>query len=1052
MSLIKFSVNNSPLVNMIMVIVFIVGIFTLQNIPKEDMPAVDFGSFIIFVYYPGVSPEEIEELIIYEIEDEIADVENVSFISSTAQEGRAIIYVEFEPDADIDKARTDLNTELEKVNDLPEDAEDPWLLAMNMREVSEMCDIVLGGDFSGNAIREIAEDLREGILNIQHVSKVDVLGSREREIWVEGDAAKLDETGITLNDLQTAIALRNMNMPGGTVTFGKAEFIVRSVGEFHSTEEIGELVIRMDENGRAIRIRDVATVTDTLEERSTIAKLDGKISIRLQAYKKADGNIISVMNNIREYVDEFRSHVDGLDATVRNDASIEVKSSLRTMGKSAIIGMLLVFVILFIFIGWRNAIFAAWGIPFSFLFTFILMQYFDVTLNNLTLFGLVLVLGMIVDDAIIVLENVHRYVEQGMNPKEAAVKGTQEIMWPIVGAVTTTAAAFLPMLMMQGMMGKFMRVFPIVVSMALFASLFESLVILPSHIADFSKPLKKEKKESKLQKFLVSRYKRIVKKVLRKRLLSVLGLFLALIFAIMALGLRLVKFDFFPTQESKTIVLKLQTPVGTNLDKTNEIITEIETYIQQMPQNSDVEAIVTSVGYLTENHQRMMMTSNAQMSIDLKESDLMSFTHEEIKNSIRSFLEDLPGLYSYRFAVPESGPPTGNDIEIRVKGDNLDRLEHIGEIITGELSRIPGVADIEDSFHPGKKEVKIYPHHDKLALYGLTVANIAGVVRTASYGSKVSEFRGGGVEEFDIVVRLKEHQIHDLEDLKNLQVRTMQGDLVKIKELADFTITSSLSQIEHRDSKRLITITANNSYYMENGFRKKRTTDEVTRILKGNRLTGEKGTLENFNKRFPGYQMEFGGVAEEQRKSYNSLYLAFGIAILIVFAILSTIFKSYVQPLIVMFTIPFAIIGVIFGLLVTGLPFSLGTLVAVVALTGVVVNDSLVLVDFINKERERGVDRWNSLINAGAVRLRPIILTTVTTIGGLMPMILSTSAAVRDWKPIAVSMAFGLAFATILTLFIIPVIYSLIDSLFGKLKLTRFKTHQSYEDCVKIGD
>ena len=1048
MSIVNFSVKNSPLVNMIMIIVFIVGIYTLSTIPKEDMPAVDFGSFIIIVYYPGVSPEEIEELIVKKIEDEISDVPNVDVITSTAQEGRAVIFIQFEPDADIDKARTDLTTELDKVVDLPEDAEDPYVLALNMREINPMCDIVLGGDFSGNALREIAEDLRDGILNLAYVSKVDITGSRDREIWIEGDANKLAEFGLTLQDLKNTISNRNMNVPGGSVNFGKAEFIVRSIGEFSSTNEIEELVVRMDQNGRALRIRDVAAVKDTLEERSTIAKLDGKKSIRLQAYKKADGNIISVMEDIREYVEDFQKNISGLEITIRNDESLEVKSSLKTMGKSALIGVLLVFVILFIFIGWRNALFAAWGIPFSFLLTFILMQYFDVTMNNLTLFALVLVLGMIVDDAIIVLENVHRYMEQGMSPREASIKGTQEIMWPIIGAISTTAAAFLPMLMMEGMMGKFMRVFPIVVSMALFASLFESLVILPSHIADLSKPIQPDKKKSRLYEFLVTRYRKTIKKFLKHRILSVLGIVLALILAIMTIGLRLVKVEFFHRQESQTVVLKLQTPVGTNLDKTNEVVTSIENFIMNMEQNSNVEAIVTSVGYLVENNQRSMMTSNAQMSIDLVDADKMTFSHDEIKDEVREFLDNLPGLYSYKFAIPQDGPPTGKDVEIRIKGEKLERLEYIGEIVKSELEKIPGVVDIEDSFKEGKKEVKIYPKHNKLALYGLNVAQLARVVRTASYGLKVSEYRGDGVDEYDIIVRLKEEQIKNLEDLKNLRIRSQRGDLIKLKELADFEITSGLSQIDHYGSKRVITITGTNSYYKVGEKNKKRTTDEVTRILLGNKLTGEKGILVDFEKRFQGYRMEFGGVAEERNKSFNSLYIAFGIAILIIFAILSTIFKSYVQPLIVMFTIPFALIGVIFGLFVTGLPFSLGTLVAVVALAGVVVNDSLVLVDFINKEREKGIDRWNSLINAGAIRLRPIILTTVTTIGGLMPMMLSTAKSVKDWKPIAVSMSFGLAFATMLTLFVIPVIYSIVDSLFGRLKLTRFKSHQSYEECV----
>lgn len=1049
MSLVKFSVNNSPLINIVMLIVFIVGIFVLADIPKEEMPAVDFGSFIIIAWYPGVSPAEIETLVMQKIEDEIADVENIDYISSTAQEGRATVYVVFEPNADIDKAELDLKSELDKVTDLPEDVEDPMMIRLNMREVNEICDVMLGGDFSGNAIREIAENMREGLLNIPNVSKVEIRGTRERQIWVEADAVKLNEYGLSLNDLRTVIQMRNMNVPGGTVNFGKAEFIIRTVGEFNSAQEMQNLVVRTDATGRILRLKDVAVVSDTLEERSRFTKLDGKPGVRLEIYKKAEGNIIQVMRDVRVFTEKFQKGVPGLELSVRNDGSIPVSNALNTLSSSALLGVLLVFAVLLIFLGWRNALFAAWGIPFSFFLTFILMRYFDVTMNNLTLFGLVLVLGMIVDDAIIVLENVHRYMEEGLCPKDAVIKGVSEIMWPVIAAVTTTTAAFLPMLLMEGMMGKFMRVFPIVVSLALISSLIESLVILPSHIADLSKPLKEKHRESKLQAALTSWYRKAITRALKHRLLTMAVVIVLFIGALMTVGLRFIQIEFFPKQVPKTIVLKLRTPVGTNLDTTNKMVVAIEEFINTMPQREDVLSVISTVGALSENNQQQMATSNAQMSIDLVDANDRKFPDEQTKNTIRAFLDDLPGLYSYKFSELRHGPPTGKDVELRVKGDNLDRLEFVGDVLKAELDNIPGVVDIEDSFEAGKKEVQIVPRHDKLEMNGLTVSQVAGLVRTASYGSTITTFRGGGVEEYDVILRLQDKHIDSLEDLKNLKIRNNRGSLVYLKDVADFEVTSGYAQINHRDKKRVITVTAETSFYRENGIARKRTSDEVSRILLGNRLTGEEGVLSNFESRFPGYLLESGGTAEEQSKSFRSLSFAFGIAILIIFAILATQFKSYVQPLIVMFTIPFSFIGVIFGLLVTRLPFSLNTMIAVVALAGVVVNDSLVLVDFVNRERRSGVDRWNSLIDAGAKRLRPIILTTVTTIFGVLPMIFSTAAASRDWRPMAVSIAFGLAFATLLTLFVIPVVYSLVDSLFGKLGLTRFKEHLRYEDCIK---
>lgn len=1051
MSLAKFSVENGVLINMIMIIVFIFGLYTMINMPKEEMPAVDFGAFYIMVSYRGVSPAEIEKLVVKKIEDQLTDLENVDYMSSTASEGRAVIFIRMDPKADIDKAWQELNTEMDKVNDLPDDADDPILLQLNMREVNEICTVALGGDLSDNALRELADDFKDEVLELDYISKVEIAGTRDRQIWIDSNIQKLKEYGISLNDLANAINMRNKNAPGGSIKVGYAEFLIRTMGEFDNLDQIGGLIVRMDANGRSVRIEDVATVRDTLQEATTLSKLNGKKAVTIDVYKKADGNIISVMETVRLKAAEFAKRIDGLSAEVRNDGSIRVRSSIRILGNNALLGILLVFIVLWIFIGWKNALFAAWGIPFSFLLAFILMQRFDVTINNLSLFSLILVLGMIVDDAIIVLENIHRYREMGLSSREAAIKGTQEIMWPVVAAVATTVAAFMPLLLMEGMMGKFFSVFPIVISMALLASLFESLVILPSHVAELSGKgnFDRQTKEHKLHDWLVIKYRKNVKIVLKHRGWTMLILVAALALSGLALRSGLVKFQFFSSGKPKTIVMNLETPTGTSLEKTDEVVVQIENFILNMPEKTDVDAIVSTVGQYSENHRNQVETRNATVKIDLVELDDMQFSHDQIKNRIRKYLENLPGLYTFRFKDGErGGPPTGNDIEIRIKGDDLTRLEEIGNYVISEIEKISGTADLETSFAEGKKEIRIVPRHDKLAMYGLNVQTISSLVGYASFGGYISKYRGSGMDEYDIVLRVLDEQINDLSDLENLPVRTSNGDVIALKEVADLEIGSGYAQIEHRDRKRLISVTGSVTTYQEDGQTILRTADEVTEMLRGNQITGTKGVLTGFSERFPGYQIEYGGQAEEQAKTNNSLYFAFAVALLLVFTILATQFKSAVQPLIVMFTIPFAFIGVVFGLLVTRLPFSMMTMISVVALAGVVVNDALVLVDFVNRERARGVDRWNSLIDAGAIRLRPIIMTTVTTIAGFMPIILSTSSTTSDWKPMAVSIAFGLAFATVLTLFVIPVIYSLVDSLFGRLGMTRFKQHEKYEDCV----
>jgi len=1051
MSLAKFSVENGVLINMIMIIVFIFGIMTMINMPKEEAPAVDFGAFYIMVGYRGVSPAEIEKLIVKPIEDEISDLEDIDYISSTASEGRATIFISMDPKADIDEAWANLNTEMDKVNNLPDAADDPYLLQLKMREVNSMCTVALAGDLSDNALRELAEDFKDELLNVDYVSKVEIAGTRDRQIWLDTNINKLSQYGLTLNDLSNAVNMRNMNAPGGSIKVGYADFLIRTMGEFDTIDEISDLVVSYKDKSGVVRIGDVAAVRDTLEEAETISKLNTQKAVTVQVYKKADGNIISVMKDVRAEAKEFEKRVDGLKVEVRNDGSIRVRNSITTLGNNAMMGIVLVFIVLWIFIGWKNALFAAWGIPFSFLLAFILMNQIDVTLNNLTLFGLILVLGMIVDDAIIVLENIHRYREMGFSRKEAAIKGTQEITWPVVAAVATTVAAFFPLLLMEGTMGKFFSFFPIVVSLALLASLFESLVILPSHIAELGGKgnFNKKDKEHKLHDWLVKKYRKNVKIALKHRGKTVSILLVAMALSGLAVKMGLVKTQFFSRGMPQTLIINLETPPGTSLEKTDEVVTDIENFILNIPEKEDIEALVSTIGKYEENHRDEVDSKNAEVKIDLVELDDMKFTHAQIRNRIRKYIDTIPALYSYTFKEGRRGrAPMGEDIEIRVKGDDLSRLEEIGEYIVSELDKIPGTADLETSFAEGKKEIRIIPKHDKIAMYGLNVQTISRLVGFASFGGYISKFRGSGMDEYDIVLRVQEDQIDDLYDLENLPIRTMNGDVIALKEVADLEIGASYAKIEHRDRKRLISITGSVTTYQENGATKMQTADNVTNLMRGNKALNITGILDGFEIRFPGYQVEFGGQAEQQSKTSGSLTFAFLVAILLVFTILATQFKSAVQPLIVMFTIPFALIGVIFGLLVTGLPFSMMTMISVVALAGVVVNDALVMVDFVNRERASGVDRWNSLINAGAIRLRPIIMTTVTTIAGFMPIIISNSSTTSDYKPMAVSIAFGLAFATVLTLFVIPVLYSLVDSIFGKLGMTRFKSHASYEECV----
>jgi len=1048
-SVAKTALRYAVLINMLTIGILIFGLVSMISLPREEYPAIDFGSVLVVVVYPGVSPAEMEQLVVSKIETELADIDGLDYISSFAEEGRATIQLAFDADKDPEKAFDEVNRELNKVTDLPRDALDPVVIRLNMREVNPIAQLVLGGDFSPSALREIAENLKDIVLDVENISKAEVLGTRDREVWIDTDQARLDAYGLTLNDLTTAIQGRNLNIPGGTSRFGRIEFLVRTLGEFNSTQEIASMIVSSDAQGRSLRLEEVATVRDTLAKPQTIARLNGSNSVSIFLYKKGEGNIIKVMQDIREQIAKYEKSVPGLSVSVRNDGSIDVRNGINALGTNAFYGILLVFIALLIFLGWRNALLASFGIPLSIFIAFIFLPYFDITLNNLTIFGMIIVIGMVVDNAIVVLENTHRFREEGFCHQDAIIQGVDQVIMPVFSSTLTTVAAFLPMLLMVGVLGKFLGVLPIVVSIALLGSWFQSMVILPNNISQFARREASGKDRStRLMAPLVKIYQKILLKVLKHRAITIWTALGALVLSFLILGTGAIKFEFFPSQLSQTIVLQLQTPVGTSLEETEKVVSSVEQYILSMPQKQDIQFVVGNVGAIGSEGRRDIKTSNAQVNIDLVDLKEMKFSHDDIRNSIRSYLDKLPGLYSYRFSQPRSGPPVGNDIELRIKGENLERLAFLSQNIKTLLKDIPGVADVEDSFDKGKKEVRIVPDHAKLSMYGLSVAQIAGTIRTASKGSEVSKYRGDGIEEYPIIVKLEDIYTQDLEVLKGLKIRTRTGDLIPIRELASFDITSSLSRIEHRDKKRVITVTGSVTTYQEGGRSRKRTPSEVITLLLGDKVKGSQGLLAIFEQRYPGYTIEYGGVQEEQRKSYSSLGRAFIIAILLIFTILAAQFRSYVQPLIVMMTIPFAFIGVILGLLVTGLPFSLNTLISVVALAGVVVNNAIILIDFINTEREKGTDRWHAILQSGSVRLRPIILTTTTTVAGMLPLVFSGDPSAQAWRPLAVSFTFGLLFATLLTLFIIPVIYSMVDSFFGRFGMTRFKEHVKIKDIA----
>jgi len=1009
----EFSVRQPVLVNLIFIAIVLVGLYTFNTMPAELLPNVNMDEVVVVVVYPGVSPEEMETLVTKPLEEEIEGVEDVDYISSTSGESRAVVDVRFKAglsDDEFDRRVLDLRAAVDNA-EIPAEAEDPEIIPIKLGEVIPILSVSMGGEVSDTVLREVAEDLEDSILDVPGVRSVETIGAREQEVHIDIDADRLSAYGIPVSQVIGSLVARNLNVPGGTMDVGGSEYIVRTLGEFEDLQDIENHVIASDPFGRQVRVRDVGAVRDTLAERLTLARLNGERSVTTWVYKDIDASVVTAAAAVRAAVREFEEGLsEDVGFEIRNDASIEVEDVLNILKRNAAFGILLVALTLFFFIGLRNSILAVIGIPFSFFCAFILMNAAGVTINTISLFSLVLVLGMLVDDAIIVIENIYRHMEQGMPAPKAAVLGTKEVLAPVTAAVLTTVAAFLPMLLMSGNWGKFLSVIPKVVTFALLASLVEAFLVLPSHMADFGRVAARQNKYHPTFTALTCRYERALRFVLRRRYLSMLSI---VILAIVAIGLVFtLDVTIFQEEDLGQVEVRAQLPVGTRIEITDSVARDMERIIFDLPEE-EFEAVVTRVGYMIQNHRGMLASHNMQFNIDLVDDEDRDRGDLEIMDQLRRDLSEIPGVTSLWLSRPQQGPPSGRPVEVRVKGEDPRMLEFLADIIKSTLTDYEGVVEIEDDLTPGKSEMRVSVIQDAASLYGLTVSDISTAVRIAFEGVEVTKYRGGGDDEIDVIVRLEAEDRRDVADLKNLQVATPMGGSVPLGNVADVTVGEAPADLQRRDGERVVTVTAD----VEEGT----TSTEVNGMLQRD--------LVDIPRAYPGYDLEFGGEFAETQESFASLFAAFMVAILLIYLILGTEFQSFIQPLIVMFTVPFAFIGVVIGLVVMQYPFTLNAGVAIVALAGVVVNDSIVLVDFIKSSRARGITRWESIVEAGCMRLRPILLTSITTILGVLPLAMGWGGASVSWGPMAAALAWGLAFATVLTLFIIPSLFSIVDDI-----------------------
>jgi len=866
----------------------------------------------------------------------------------------------------------------------------------------------LGGELDDLEIRKISKKLEREIESIPEVARVVYRGLRNYEIRVEANPKKLAAYQLSLDDLVKALARQNLSIPGGVLEEGGGkELIVRTVGEFKDIEDVRETVIRANDMGNAVFVKDVAEVTFGLEEASIYIHTNGHPSLTLTVLKKEKADTITLVDKIKKRLEEIKPELGkGVELAIINDSSYYIRRRLKVLANNLGIGLALVLVALTLLLNFRVAMITAVGIPFSFLGAILIFNYFGVSLNLITMMGFIIVIGMLVDDAVVVTENAVRRIEEGEPPKEAAVNGTYQIWGPVMASVSSTIVVFLPLMNMSGIFGKFVKYIPIGVIVALLVSLFECFFILPHHVNRWvtKKHLRKSDKKTFWERVILPFYTQKVRWVLHHRYLVAVGAILLFVGSIF-LGSRM-SYVNFPPEGVEIFMIMAETSTGTSLVKTRAHIKPVEDIIKSLPEE-ELEDFVTMIGMQQgrpDDPNTRRGTEYAQIIVYLTPEPGRDRNAKEIIEDLRKKVGLPPGLKKINFERIKPGPPSGGAIEIGVRGRNYEDILPAVSAINALLKDLPGVSDLADSYILGKQEIQIKVNQVEAAAAGLSMATIGNTVRAAYEGLVATTIRELD-EEIDVRVTLPQSSKSDLKSLHNLMIPNQQGNLVPLRRIAKTSKTQGVASYQHENNERQVKITG----------------DIDTKISDSRVVTQAiKDKIPELKSQFPGVNIFFGGENQDTQESMDSLQWAFGIAVLSVYLILVLTFKNLHQPFLIMMTIPLGIISVIWTFFLHGMPLTFLGMMGVIALSGVIVNNAIVFIDFVNKKRLEGLAELESIVAAARLRLRPIFLTTLTTVCGILPTAYGIGGLDKFVVPIALALGWGMLFGSVLTLFVLP--------------------------------
>ena len=1029
----RWLVRNSAPVFLVVLCIFLFGLNTYWSLPRESNPEVKIPVVMISTPYIGVSPRDVQTLVTIPLENELSVLKDLKKMSSTSAEGVSVISLEFEPEVDIDEVMQRVRDRVARVKPkLPPDTEEPDIREINFADFPILI-VTLGGAIDEEQLKRYGEQLEEAFKGVSGVLDAKLSGGRTREIRVQVNPIRLQHYSLSLNDVIGAVASENVNIPGGNVRAGAANFLLRVPGEIVAADEIEDVAIKRV-GDRPVFVRDVATVVDGFADRDSYSRMNGEPSVSIAVSKRTGANILEVAEAVKDTTAELsKSFPEGVRTRVLGDQSRYVQDMVSELENNIITALLLVMMVIFVFMGVRNSLFVATAIPLSMLLGMIVIALVGMTLNMIVLFSLILALGMLVDNAIVLVENIYRHIEEGKAPIEASVLGTKEVGGAVAASTATTVAAFLPLVFWQGIMGQFMGYLPKTVIIVLVASLVVAVGILPVFTGKVMRRIREAKRvESRGEGLVLRRYRRALGWSIRHRYISATLVTASLVGTFVAYGAMNHGTEFFPDVEPDQAIVTVRAPDGTTLEETDRIVREIETVLG-MDANVDVYVAETGVSGGGDPVSGAQAASNqARITVDFP-PHATKWKHgdprrtEDTNKTIERLRKGMARIAGASITVEKQlmGPPVGAPIAVEVSGDDFAQVGELSARVRRELAEIDGVIDLSDNYRVGRPEMRMRIDRGAAKRVGASTQAVASTIRTAVAGTKASTLRDKE-DEYDIMVELAPRYREDLQSVLSLRIpgridTSPETFAVPLSSVASYELAGGSGAIRHIDQDMVVTITGD--------------------VLEGYNQNAVRGEIVKYLEqadRPAGYGLRLGGADDEQQKAQDFLLRAFAIAVFLIAIVLVSQFNSFLTPTIILGSVILSLVGVLWGLIITGTPFGIiMTGIGVISLAGVVVNNAIVLLDYVEQLRAAGLEMQEALIEAGVVRFRPVVLTAITTILGLVPMAIGVavdfgsfklildSPSATWWGPMAVAVIFGLAFATILTLVMVPTFYSI---------------------------